>query len=519
MLQLRLDLPRLAFLHDHCVLGRGVMPAAAFLEVCLAASDSLTASTTTTGASPAVTHTTFARPVLLDGTSGGHKPQQLLCVVDAVTGSVVVQELDGKSGSRVCASGQIGLHSLLPVVVGPSVEKTWKQPQQQRQQLSRRLAWLLPRRATQPTPCAARLASVACPPSDQLPLSGAGYHCLPAHLDASFHLGLASLPLSDGDARIPVAAGIYCADTTARRDDTSLSITQSVSSGLWATGVDSSVSAGGGKQIRSVASYGLVPQSPAVSSSTGGVIGLETAIMDSRGLQRMLEAASDTPTAPLPTPTHARTVSPRPTSPLTVQAPSTPEPSYHPTTYQLEWQCDVDADWEDAPSTSSVPPASLWVRGVGDTGSHPEQALLLNSLSGPTLAAATGLQLIQALPVSSSDAEEGLSVAARLCEGGPGSSAHSAAAATAGLMRVAASELTHTPLSVVRHSTDVPLAELAAPAISTTGPSSGYGGSRGVMQPRLSTVPRLVPWLVACPDRAFQVRRMTVVTSCMRSEP
>lgn len=121
-----LAIPALAFLCDHLVAGRPILPGAAMFEAALAAARALQPDELLEGGSSgfALTGAAIPAPVLLGSGDGG--ASQLRCVVDSATGAIELCQASGnRCFSAACMSNQINCRQALVLpgcgAVGQSV--------------------------------------------------------------------------------------------------------------------------------------------------------------------------------------------------------------------------------------------------------------------------------------------------------------------------------------------------------------------------------------------------------------
>ena len=208
--------PGMAFLWQHQVSGRAILPGAAMFEAAFAAAAVLLPE----GSAVGLVAASISAPVLLKSPSAeapdtrqrGSLPGQMLIVaVQRDTGAGELSSRDGSGGSRRHSRPTLHL-TARAAQLGPPAKSGLTATGRARP------CHALPIRQSAPTAGVAAWSSEAVGSLDAvaLPAGSDGYHCHPALVDASTHFGAVFdlAALNGGAARVPVALGCYTASAS-----------------------------------------------------------------------------------------------------------------------------------------------------------------------------------------------------------------------------------------------------------------------------------------------------------------
>jgi 3-oxoacyl-(acyl-carrier-protein) synthase len=220
----RVDGPRLAYLRQHVVLGRALLPAAAMLELALAAAHSLAGDdATSAGGRLAIASLAIASPIILPDASAaaaaageGTEGELLVTCRLSTDGGVTIGALrpGASEEGAPCASGRVALLRDAAATAAPPPAL----PAFLRRLARSRAAAAAESGGSAGTPLsteAAAIGRIAPEMASEWQLA-ADYLTPPQRLDAALHLGVVQ---TSAGARIPVAVGLYAASPDASADE------------------------------------------------------------------------------------------------------------------------------------------------------------------------------------------------------------------------------------------------------------------------------------------------------------
>jgi hypothetical protein len=547
----RLNKPRLAYLMDHIVLGRPLLPAAAMMELAAAIAASLTAdSAAEDGSLLAVQGLTMSAPIIMPDPAAAGSEDDLglvvVCSLDLATGQLKIgymQETgEGLEAMQmtVCATATAG------IVRAAGAAGSAAQQQQEQQERLQAGALAVLSGILAPHTAAAVLASgsaaaVPAAAASTRQVIGAiegvseewhasGYFSNPRQVDSALHLGVVQ---PGSGAKVPVAVGCFLVPAVAARGAATgrllaSSAADSVSPAQAASGVSSASyiissdddysSAGSGVRA------GRVPgRSTGMAAGAGELVlvidGLQTKVPRQADLARQQRAA--------------RSVSQQQQQQEGVGAAAgageAGEEDY-PCSYEVDWQLSEPANGKMAAAAAAAAAAvedvtlrsagklTVLMHGEADTeeaaaASTPQAVQLqLNAGNSPAAAAATTLALLQQvnqMQAAAAAAPTAFALQAELPSSssklGPGEGLQSSTAAAAdatsavwGLLRTEATEQTGITVSLIDSDSMQPATADAQrqqqQVVSVQGAASGSLEAAAVRGAAVH-VPRLLPVL------------------------
>lgn len=265
---------RLAYLLDHVVMGRPLLPAAAMMELAAAAAATLTQdSAHDSGDFLSISNMSISAPIILPAADAeDSKEFEVMCSVDSTTGQLRI----GYTYSQAEVSGA-GFEPTTCATATASLVKPTGHQSQQGTGLQAAAATLLADSIRQSVAAATAesAASTANPIGTIAAVSedwaASGYFSAPQQVDSALHLGVVS---PGSGAKVPVALGSFLVPSAAARGagtGATLASTCSSSSGTTASGLSTSsflLSSAEGAAGASRAPG----QASAVGASTGGLV-------------------------------------------------------------------------------------------------------------------------------------------------------------------------------------------------------------------------------------------------------
>lgn len=487
LLETRLNRPALAYLWDHRVAGRALLPAAAMLEMAAAAVTTL-AQAGGHADEAALSSAAIPAPLALGASIEG-SALVLSAVVSARQGTVTIASLaephrSGRAKHLTASLGPVpslvaarmgAAHVPLPALLAAAGLGQGKEH-----------AWA-PSPAS-PQPAAAAVASIE-PAGSPLRLHAAGqYRVHPAVLDCATQAGAAFMPAkplqkpgvmggsSAATTRVPVGIAVYRANTSLLTlGPNQVAHTAAAAPQLLAEG-------------SALGSYKL---------ASGGIS--QSGVPDSSGLQTPLDVAGmlfkavQRPTCSAPGPAASLA---HPALPAATQA-----------AYELQWKAARPAVLPDAWRTARCAPPAAQVEWRALSAGAPGQRIVLRCGGASAAALSASLRFVKCQIGKSAAALElrtrGACLGPRACGR---ATQRAATAAAAALLRVAAQER---PALACRHAELDPLAlnphpNTAAQGIAAGADAFGIASSAGVwLHPELAPVAKAATPL----DRASQATR------------
>lgn len=207
---------RLAYLLDHVVMGRALLPAAAMMELAAATAATLTQdSAHDSGDLLSVNNMSISAPIVLP--SGGAQDSdefEVCCSLDVVTGQLSIGYTYTQDGL-----GGAGFQPVTCATATASLVKGVGQQDQQAVQLQAKAASLLAGTLAESNATAAAARTAAAGPVGVIaPVAGdsaaSGYFSAPQQVDSALHLGVVA---PGSGAKVPVALGSFLVPSASAR--------------------------------------------------------------------------------------------------------------------------------------------------------------------------------------------------------------------------------------------------------------------------------------------------------------